>query len=177
MEPEMPKQNTSFTVLPMSSPKTSSETSKKRVFYFAQLTLRILVIAFTLAGAITMTTSQQFKVVADSVVCGLSVLSIVLVIALNSPKSNYKNYFYLLLLDLVSVLLLVSGCSAGMAIGYVGKFGQSQTGWIAICDKVAKFCDKIMASIASSFVAVICLFVLTLMSAHNLKSHPYLDGI
>ncbi|KAI3457790.1 hypothetical protein Pfo_014453 [Paulownia fortunei] len=195
MDPEMPKQETSFTVLPI-SPKIGSQNSKG-FFYFAQLTLRILVIAFTLAGAITMTTSEQsvtffgivmearysysssfrFKVVADSVVCGLSVLSVILVIALNRPKSNPKNYFYLLLHDMVSVLLLLSGCSAAMAIGYVGRFGQAQTGWIAICDRVAKFCDKIMVSILSSFLAVICLVVLTVMSAHKLKSEPYLGGI
>ncbi|KAL6509141.1 hypothetical protein OROGR_022451 [Orobanche gracilis] len=164
--------------------------NSKRFFYFAQLTLRILVIAFTLAGAVIMLTSQQsvsfygiamearynysssfrFNVVADCAVCGLSVVSVILVISLNRPKSNPENYFYLLLHDMVSLVLLLSGCSAATAIGYVGRFGQSETGWLSICDRVAKFCDKIMASIVSSFVAVICLIVLILMSAHKLKS-------
>ncbi|KAK6155349.1 hypothetical protein DH2020_009597 [Rehmannia glutinosa] len=109
----------------------------------------------------------------DSIVCGLSVLSVILVISLNGPKSNPKNYFYLLLHDMVGLLLLLSGCSAAMAIGYVGRFGMVQTGWMAICDRVEKFCDKIMVSIVSSFVAIICLLVLTVMSAHKLKSAPY----
>ncbi|KAL3630871.1 hypothetical protein CASFOL_023855 [Castilleja foliolosa] len=171
--------------------------NSKRFFYFAQLALRIVVIALSVAGAIIMVTSQQtvsifgiamkarysysssfrFNVVADSIVSGLVVLSVILVISLNHPKSNPNNYFYLLLLDLVSVLLLLSGSSAAMAIGYVGRFGQSQTGWIPICDHLARFCDKIMMSIVSSFVAVICLLVLTIMSAHKLKSHTYIHAI
>ncbi|KAL7145861.1 hypothetical protein ABFS83_06G002500 [Erythranthe nasuta] len=189
MDPEMPKQEKEM-------PELRSQISSKRLMYLqlVQLCVRIVVIAFTLAGAVTMTTSAQsvtvfgivmdarytfsssfrFKLVADSVVCGLSVLSVVLVISLNRPKSNSKNYFYLLLLDMVSVLLLVSGCSAAMAIGYVGRFGQAQTGWIAICDRVEIFCYKILVSIASSFLAVICLVVLTVMSAHKLKSDSYL---
>ncbi|KAL0331819.1 UNVERIFIED_CONTAM: CASP-like protein 1F1 [Sesamum calycinum] len=161
-------------------------------FYFAQLTLRVLVIGFTLAAAITMTTSNQsvaffgivmdarytysssfrFKMVADSIVCGLSLLSVILLLSLNRPKSNPNNYFYLFLHDLVSAVLLLSGGSAAMAIGYVGRFGQPQTGWIPICDRVPKFCDKILVSIVSSFLAVICLLVLTIMSVHKLKSHP-----
>lgn len=63
-----------------------------------------------------------------------------------------------------------------MAIGVVGKYGQNQTGWIAICDRVGKFCDKIAVSIASSFLAVVGLAVLAVMSAHKLKSLPYLEG-
>ncbi|GFQ01104.1 CASP-like protein 1f2 [Phtheirospermum japonicum] len=122
-------------------------------------------------------TSFRFNVVADSIVCVLVVLSVILVISLNRPKSNPKNYFYLLLLDLVSLLVVLSGSSAAMAIGYVGRFGQSESGWMPICDRVPKFCDKIMASIVSSFVAVICLFVLTIMSAHKLKCEPFIDGI
>ncbi|KAK4483245.1 hypothetical protein RD792_010429 [Penstemon davidsonii] len=156
------------------------------------MTLRILVIAFTLAGAITMITSDQsvtvfgiamdarynysasfrFNVVVNFVVCGLCSQSVVLVIVLNRPKSNPKNYFYLLLHDLVNILLLLSGVSAAMAIGYVGRFGQQKTGWISICDRVQKFCDKIMVSIVLSFLAVIFLLLLTVTSAYKLKSLP-----
>ncbi|KAK4417938.1 CASP-like protein 1F2 [Sesamum alatum] len=192
----MPKHNNMTSSFPISSTQNSKKTST--FFYFSQLSLRILVIGFTLAAAITMTTSNQsvtffgivmdarytysssfrFTMVADSLVCGLSLLSVIHLLSLNRPKSNPKNYFYLLLQDLVSLLLLLSGCSAAMAIGYVGRFGQPQTGWIAICDRVPKFCDKILVSIVSSFLAVICLLVLTLMTAHKLKSdvHPYLEA-
>ncbi|XP_057800552.1 CASP-like protein 1F2 [Salvia miltiorrhiza] len=168
----------------------------KKSLYFTELALRVVVIAFSVAGAISMVTSKEsvtmfgitvnasytysssfrYKVVADSVVCGLTVLSVILVIWLNHPKSNPKNYFYLLLNDLVSLVLLVSACSAAMAIGFVGRYGQSQTGWVSICDRVQKFCDKIMVSIVISFLAAICLFLLTLMSAHNLKSHSFLES-
>ncbi|XP_047955612.1 CASP-like protein 1F2 [Salvia hispanica] len=171
--------------------------SRKKGLYFAELALRVLVIAFSIAGAVTMLTSNQtvslfgitvnatytysssfkYKVVADSVICGLTLLSLIIVISLNRPKSNPKNYFYLLLHDMVSLVVLVSGCSAATAIGFVGRFGQSETGWIPICDQVERFCDKVMASIIMSFVAATCLFLLTLMSAYKLKSHPFSDHI
>ncbi|PIN01707.1 hypothetical protein CDL12_25783 [Handroanthus impetiginosus] len=195
MDSETPKQINQFNVLPV-SPKLGSQNLKK-FFYFAQLILRIVVIASALTGAITMTSSDQsvsffgivlkarytyssafrYKVVVDSVVSGLSVLSLVLVISLNRPKSNPKNYFYLFLLDLVSLLLLLSGCSAATAIGFVGRYGQAKTGWVAICDRVAKFCDKIIVSIASSYLAVAGLLVLTVLSAHKLKSESFLEVI
>ncbi|KAK4483246.1 hypothetical protein RD792_010430 [Penstemon davidsonii] len=72
----------------------------------------------------------------------------------------------------VNILLLLSGVSAAMAIGYVGRFGQQKTGWISICDRVQKFCDKIMVSIVLSFLAVIFLLLLTVTSAYKLKSLP-----
>ncbi|KAL1539919.1 CASP-like protein 1F2 [Salvia divinorum] len=167
--------------------------SKKGWFYFAELALRALVIAFSVAGAVTMVTSKEtvtlfgitvnatytysssfrYKVAADSAICCLTVLSVIIVISLSRAKSNPKNYFYLLLLDMVSLVVSVSGCSAATAIGFVGRFGQSQTGWAAICDQVGRFCDEVMASIVISFVTVICLFLLTIMSACKLKSQPF----
>ncbi|CAA0824608.1 CASP-like protein 1C2 [Striga hermonthica] len=178
-------------------PKLQETGSKIMFFYFSQLVLRILVIAFTLGAAIIMATSQQtvtffgiamdarysysssfrFNLVANCVACGLTVLSVILVISLNPSKSNPNKYFYLLLHDMLSLVLLLSGTSAAMAIGYVGRYGQSKTGWMPVCDRVAKFCDKIIASIVSSFVALICLVLLTIMSAHKLKSHAYSHGI
>ncbi|KAL2500182.1 CASP-like protein 1F1 [Abeliophyllum distichum] len=150
------------------------------------MSLKIVVIAFTLAGAITMLTSEQsvtifgiviqarytyssafrFKVVADSLVCALSLLSLFLVYCNSNP--NY--YFFLLCHYMVSMVVLISGCAASTAIGYVGKFGQSQTGWVGICDRVDKFCDKILLSIALSYVAFISLFVLAIMAAYKLNS-------
>ncbi|CAA2994684.1 CASP-like protein 1F2 [Olea europaea var. sylvestris] len=184
MDTEMPKQEISF-IWP---PKMATKSSK--TFFVAQMSLRMVVVAFTLAGAITMVTSEQsvtifgivmqarytyssafrFKVIADSVVCAISLLSVLLVYSFSHRKSNTNNYFFLLCHDMVNMIVLISGCAASTAIGSVGKYGQSQTGWIKICDRVDKFCDRILVSIALSYLASISLFVLTIMGAYKLKS-------
>jgi len=64
----------------------------------------------------------------------------------------------------IAVVLLMSGCAAATAIGYVGRYGQDQTGWTKICDNVHKFCDFVVVSIALSYLAFICLFILTVMA-------------
>ncbi|KAK4477295.1 hypothetical protein RD792_016510 [Penstemon davidsonii] len=182
MNSEKQKQNATFTA--------PNQSANGFLFIIAQYILRVFVIAFTLAGAIitatayesvnvfgivmdakyTYSTAFRFKVVADSVVCGLSVLSVVILNALNSPKSNPKNYFYLFLHDLVSLLLLVSGCSSGLAIGFVALFGQQKRGWIPICFRVQQYCLKTTVGIVSTFIAVVCLHLLVVLSAYKLKS-------
>ncbi|KAK4492809.1 hypothetical protein RD792_000134 [Penstemon davidsonii] len=174
------KQNATFT--------TPTQSANGFLFIIAQYILRVFVIAFSLAGAIITATAYEsvivfgivmdakytysaafrYKVVADSVVCGVSVLSVVIFIALNRPKSNPKNYFYLFLNDLGSLLLLLSGCSSALAIGYVAQFGEQKMGWIMICD--SQYCHKTTTAIVSTFIAVICLLLLTILSAYKLKS-------
>ncbi|CAI9752572.1 unnamed protein product [Fraxinus pennsylvanica] len=130
MDTEMPK---SFT-WPLKKVAKSSKT-----FFVAQMSLRMAVVAFTLAGAITMVTSKQsvtifgivmqarytyssafrFKVIADSVVCAVSLLSVVLVYSFSHLKSNTNNYFFLLCHDMVNMVVLISGCAASTAIGGV----------------------------------------------------------
>ncbi|KAK4477297.1 hypothetical protein RD792_016512 [Penstemon davidsonii] len=182
MDYEKQKQNATFT--------TPTQSANGFLFIIAQYILRVFVIAFTLAGAIITATAYEsvtvfgivmdakytysaafrYKVVADSVVCGVSVLSVVILIALNRPKSNPNNYFYLFLNDLGSLLLLLSGCSSALAIGYVAQFGEQKMGWITICDRVSQYCHKTTAAIVSTFIAVICLLLLTILSAYKLKS-------
>ncbi|KAK4492786.1 hypothetical protein RD792_000108 [Penstemon davidsonii] len=182
MDFEKQKQNATFT--------TPTQSANGFLFIIAQYILRVFVIAFSLAGAIITATAYEsvivfgivmdakytysaafrYKVVADSVVCGVSVLSVVIFIALNRPKSNPKNYFYLFLNDLGSLLLLLSGCSSALAIGYVAQFGEQKMGWIMICDRVSQYCHKTTTAIVSTFIAVICLLLLTILSAYKLKS-------
>lgn len=64
---------------------------------------------------------------------------------------------------------MISGNAAATAVGYVGFFGISQLGWVAVCDNVGKFCIKAVISIVLSFLAFIFLLLLTIMSVNELK--------
>lgn len=63
------------------------------------------------------------------------------------------------------MVLVVSACAAATAIGYVGKYGNSHTGWTPICDHFGKFCHRVTTSVAISYLAVLCLLILTIISA------------
>ncbi|KAE9452582.1 hypothetical protein C3L33_15519, partial [Rhododendron williamsianum] len=73
----------------------------------------------------------------------------------------------LLVLDLVILCLLDSSISAALAIGYVGKKGNTQAGWLPICGQVPKFCDHANAALICGFVATIVYFLLVLYSLHS----------
>ncbi|KAK3026754.1 hypothetical protein RJ639_042207 [Escallonia herrerae] len=182
--------STSFTLPVLESPAPTTSSSSQRRFFKAQLALRALAIAFTSAAIIMMVMSKEsvsllgtvlqarytyssafrYKLGADAVVCTLSLFSLIPFYVFSRPKSDPSNYFYLLLPDLVFTVLMISGCAAATAIGYVGHHGQSQTGWMPICGQVNNFCDKVMLSIVLSYLAFLCFLVLTIMAAYTLKS-------
>ncbi|KAA8530070.1 hypothetical protein F0562_004779 [Nyssa sinensis] len=189
MESGMPKEK-SFFPLQVKSLAVSMTSPPQRGFYMTQVMLRLLAIVFTSAAISVMITSGQtltmfgisfsarysyssafrFTVGADVVVCCLSLLSLILLHFLSRPNSNPSNFFYLFLHDMVMTVLMISGCAAATAIGYVGRYGQSQTGWMAICDRLGKFCYRVTLSVVFSYLAFFCCFALTIMSAYKLKS-------
>lgn len=63
--------------------------------------------------------------------------------------------------------LLMAGCAAATAIGYVGKYGNSHTGWMAICDHFSKFCNKLILSIMLSYLSFFFYLCLTIISANR----------
>lgn len=67
-------------------------------------------------------------------------------------------------------MLVISGCAAGSTVGYLAKNGQVQVSWIAFCNYLDKFCDKLQVALALAFLAFFCMFALTVMDASKLKS-------
>ncbi|XP_006347352.1 CASP-like protein 1F1 [Solanum tuberosum] len=152
-----------------------------------QILLRILAIAFTLAATSMILTSKQavtvfgiemdarysyssafkFFAIANMIGCAFSVLSLILASVLGHKTPDPKNYFYMFIHDLITMALLLAGCAAATAVGYVGKYGESHSGWMPICDHVDKFCRKVSHSIMLSYVAMILYLCLTIISANQ----------
>ncbi|CAL1389190.1 unnamed protein product [Linum trigynum] len=63
--------------------------------------------------------------------------------------------------------LVVAGCSAAMAIGVIGKYGENHSGWMPICDHFHRFCNRGTTSLALSYISLVLLFILTIMSSRN----------
>lgn len=94
-----------------------------------------------------------------------SILSLVYILLMCRHGSNPSIFFLLFVHDLVMCNLVLAGCAAATAVGYIGKYGNMHIGWMAICDRFEKFCDQVMTSIMLSYVSVLALFVCTVGSA------------
>lgn len=163
--------------------------SDKR-FFMTQIMLRILAIAFSLAAISLMIANTQTVLVffvqmkatyssssawrflfgANIVTCILSVLSLIFVCLISRSASSHMKYFLLFLHDMVTMVLLISGCAAGTAIGYVGKYGESKMRWGPVCGLAPKFCNRSTISLVFSYLAFLCYMGLTILSAHKLMS-------
>nr|KYP55894.1 UPF0497 membrane protein 7 [Cajanus cajan] len=105
----------------------------------------------------------KFFVAANGVVAALSLLTLILNLLLKrQPSRGY--HFFLFLHDLAMTVLLIAGCAAATAIGYVGQFGEEHVGWQPICDHVHKFCRTNLVSLLLSYFSFFAYFALTLLS-------------
>lgn len=78
---------------------------------------------------------------------------------------NFDNWSVKIMTQIMAVVLMAASVAA-TAIGYVGKYGNSHTGWIAICDHFPKFCNRATLSALFSYLAFIFYLVLTIISAN-----------
>ncbi|KAK4370747.1 hypothetical protein RND71_010222 [Anisodus tanguticus] len=152
-----------------------------------QILFRILATAFTLAATLIILSSKQivsvfgiemdarysyssafkFFALSNIIGCCFSVLSLIIASLLGHKSLDPNNYFYMFLHDLIVLALLLAGCAAATAIGYVGKYGENHSGWMPICDHVSKFCHKVTTSVMLSYFAVILYLFLTIISANQ----------
>ncbi|KAH7518954.1 hypothetical protein FEM48_Zijuj09G0226000 [Ziziphus jujuba var. spinosa] len=79
-----------------------------------------------------------------------------------------RDHFFIFLHDMVMMVLMVSGCAAATAIGYVAKHGQEDMTWHSICGYVHKFCHKMIISMVFSYLTFFAYLALTIISAHGL---------
>ncbi|KAF7801782.1 CASP-like protein 1F2 [Senna tora] len=190
-------------MLDAKSPPPSSSTPQPQYNYkilFTMLNhmLRILAILLCAASIAIMVTNTQtvtlftiefeahyyysstlkFFVAANAVVCGFSLLSLIVGFFLLRRRRSSSQptclcfFFFLFLHDLVMTVLMISGCAAATAIGYVGQYGESHVGWLAICDRVPKFCRTNLVSLFLSFLAFFAYLALTILMAYKLMSSP-----
>ncbi|KAK4410738.1 CASP-like protein 1F1 [Sesamum angolense] len=157
----------------------------QKLLFATQVFLRLLAIAATSAAACVMLTTSQTTVVygiqvdarysyssafkflayANVVASVCSLLSLFLAFLLTKTALHSTHFFYFFLHDLTMTVLLIAGCSAATAIAYVGKYGNTHTGWMPICDNFGKFCNRIITSGFLSYVGFAVYLILTIISA------------
>ncbi|KAG4938307.1 hypothetical protein AAZX31_16G048100 [Glycine max] len=129
----------------------------------------VLIFAIRFQAHFYYSPSFKFFVAANGVVVALSLLTLVLNFLMKRQASP-RYHFFLFLHDIVMMVLLIAGCAAATAIGYVGQFGEDHVGWQPICDHVRKFCTTNLVSLLLSYFAFISYFGITLLSAYKIVS-------
>ncbi|CAK9181806.1 unnamed protein product [Ilex paraguariensis] len=112
------------------------------------------------------TNSPTFKyfVVVNAIASAYSLIVLFL------PSKNFL-WRFMLVLDLIMTLMLVSSISAALGVAQVGKKGNSHAGWLPICGQVPKFCDRVTGALIAGFVAAIIYFLLLLYSLYSSQCH------
>ncbi|KAL8468023.1 hypothetical protein ACS0TY_031320 [Phlomoides rotata] len=143
--------------------------------------LRLLALAATVAATVVMATSHdsaevlnikfeakytnsptfKYFVLMNAIAGGYT-----LVLIFFPCKSSCGHF--ILVLDLIIALVLDSSISSCLAIGLVGKNGNSHAGWLPICGEVPKFCDHVTLALIAGVVAAIAYFLILLCSLHSL---------
>ncbi|KAI6682694.1 hypothetical protein NL676_028607 [Syzygium grande] len=161
------------------------------VSYVAQICSRIFSIATTLAATSVMVTCRQsitvfgiridvrysyssdFKFFAFAIASAFSMMSLFLLIVFTHPRGPRKpsNFFFLFLHDLWMMSLVLAGCTAATAVGYVGKYGNNHTSWMPICDHLGKLRSKATTSMAFAYASLFLFMLLATLIAWNIRQH------
>ena len=64
--------------------------------------------------------------------------------------------------------LATAGGASAAAIVYLAHNGNQDSNWLAICNQFGDFCAQTSSAVVSSFVAVVVLVLLVVMSALSL---------
>ncbi|XP_039063535.1 CASP-like protein 1F2 [Hibiscus syriacus] len=138
------------------------------VIFNAKQTVDVMGMSFD--AKYTYSPAFKFFAFANAIACGFTFLSLVMVMLFSRHGFTASVYFMFFLHDLLMMSLVLSGVVAGTVIGAVGRDGNSKTGWLKVCNRFEKYCRQVSTSLILSYVAMICLLVLTITSAAKFRN-------
>jgi uncharacterized protein (TIGR01569 family) len=71
----------------------------------------------------------------------------------------------------VFLTLATSSAAAAASIVYLAHNGNQDTNWLAICNQFGDFCAQTSGAVVASFITVVVLILLVVMSALALGKH------
>ncbi|KAK8651260.1 hypothetical protein V6N13_140869 [Hibiscus sabdariffa] len=159
----------------------------------ADFLLRLGAIAAALAAAATMGTSDEtlpfftqffqfeasyddlptfmFFVIAMALIGGYLVLSLPFSVVTIVRPYAVAPRLLLFISDTLALTLTTAAGGAAAAIVYLAHNGNPNTNWLAICNQFGDFCQNVSGAVVASFVTVVVLIVLILLSGFALKRH------
>ncbi|CAI8597142.1 unnamed protein product [Vicia faba] len=109
----------------------------------------------------------RYLVHANGVCAGYSLLSAVLVAVPRPTISRAWTFFFL---DQALTYIVLSAGASSMDVVFLAENGDSATVWSSACGSFGQFCHKVTASVAITFVALVCYVILSLISSYKLFS-------
>ncbi|KAF4391012.1 hypothetical protein F8388_024844 [Cannabis sativa] len=135
---------------------------------------KTLVVATIGTSPVTATLTAKFQYdpafVFFVVANGLASLHNLLMIALDIFKHKLSDKGLCLLI----VALAAAGDGAATFMAELGKNGNSHARWNKICDKFGTYCERGEGALIASFIGLILLLVITVLSILKLHSKPKL---
>ncbi|XP_040376016.1 CASP-like protein 1C1-1 [Oryza brachyantha] len=113
------------------------------------------------------TPSLVFFVAANAAASACSV--VVLLVPTAASKLAAR---LLLMADVVLGMVLTGAVAAAGAIAELGKHGNSHAGWMAICEQVPVFCDRVRSALVAGSVAIVLYYLLLMYSIYTLPMFP-----
>ncbi|KAJ0816469.1 putative casparian strip membrane protein [Helianthus annuus] len=163
----------------------------KRGVAIIDLILRICAIAATLGAAAVMGTTSQdlpfftrffqfqasyddfptfkFFLAGNAITCTYLVLSLPFSIVCIVRPHIIGARMLLLIFDTLALALTMSAASAAAAIVYLAHNGNPNTNWPALCQQFDEFCPRVSGAVVGSFLGVLILAVLVILSAAALR--------
>ncbi|RDX61297.1 hypothetical protein CR513_60481, partial [Mucuna pruriens] len=108
----------------------------------------------------------RYLVHANGICAGYSLFSAVIT-AMPRPSTMPRAWTFFLLDQVLTYIILAAG-AASTEVLYLAVNGDAATTWSSACGSFGRFCHKATASIAITFVALLCYVLLSLISSYKL---------
>ncbi|KAK7387343.1 hypothetical protein VNO78_28070 [Psophocarpus tetragonolobus] len=108
----------------------------------------------------------RYLVHANGICAGYSLFSAVIA-AMPRPSTMPRAWTFFLLDQVLTYIIIAAG-AASTEVLYLAENGDAATTWSAACGSFGRFCHKVTASVAITFVAVFCYVLLSLISSYKL---------
>ncbi|CAH1452334.1 casparian strip membrane protein 1 [Lactuca sativa] len=109
-----------------------------------------------------------FFLIANAITASYLVLTIPISIVCILRPNATKPRVILMFFDTVMVALTTSAAGGAASIVYLAHNGNSDANWPAICQQFNDFCQKISGAVVASFLSVVILMALVVLSAFSL---------
>ncbi|GAB4833343.1 hypothetical protein Ancab_031587 [Ancistrocladus abbreviatus] len=111
-----------------------------------------------------------FFVIANAVTSAYLILSLPFsIVTIVRPLAKAARLL-LIIFDTVALTLTTAGAGSSAAIVYLAHKGNSNANWLAICQQFNNFCQRVSGAVVASFIAVVLLMFLVVLSSIALKN-------
>ncbi|KAF5475485.1 hypothetical protein F2P56_007287, partial [Juglans regia] len=112
--------------------------------------------------------SLRFFVVANGMASFHNCLMIVVELFGHKIDCNGLRLAIIAILDMMTVAMTSAGDGAATFMAEVGKNGNSHARWNKICDKFHAYCDRGNGALIASFIGLLILLIINVMSISKL---------